>query len=504
MKKQIYINLFAQGISFAVSFVISFFISPIIVQSVGKEAYGFLGVANNFTSYITIVTVALNSLAGRFVTVSLYKKQLNDMNEYFSSVFFANLIIVCVLAVPVFLFIVFIDNILVIPSNQLIDVQITFGMVFLGFFINLIGSIFSVSTFATNKIYLASIRTIEANLLRLIVIVLTFTIFSPKIEFVSLSMLIYTSFIVLTNYKYTKKLLSQIKIKLNFFNFNKIKEIIFSGCWSSITALSNTLLEGLDLLISNIFIGASAMGTISIVKTVPNIINQCMGSILSVFTPQLTIDYAKDNINEMVSYLDYSCKVVSTFLSLPLAFVFVFGDKFFSLWMPTESALELWGLSVLSMGSLVFAGSVVIMHNLFTVTNKLRTPAIVTLLTGIINTVIVLFLLKYTDLGMYAIVSVSSVLAFLRNIIFNIPYSAKCIGISKKKFYKIALRSVLFVMISCIFGLIFKYILLQDTWVHLIENIIIMCICSIFFIVLIFYTKKEKKELIFILKKLKK
>jgi O-antigen/teichoic acid export membrane protein len=127
-KKQMYFNLLAQLISFCVSFAISFFVSPIIVKEVGKETYGFLGLANNFVGYVTIITVALNSLAGRFVTVSLHKNDEDSANRYFSSVFFANLIVVAVLLIPATVFICFLEKFFDMPVQSILSIKITFGV----------------------------------------------------------------------------------------------------------------------------------------------------------------------------------------------------------------------------------------------------------------------------------------------------------------------------------------------------------------------------------------
>lgn len=498
--KQLYLNLLAQLFSFAVSFLISFFISPLIVGTVGKETYGFLGVANNFTSYVMIVTVALNSLAGRFVSVYYHQNRYKETNQYFTSVFYSNVFIVLLLLVPAIVFTLNINRFLNVPTESVQSVKLTFALVFVGFFINLVSSIFSVATFVTNKIYLSSIRTIEANIIRLIIIGISFTLFQPNIVYVALAMLGYYLFVAFTNYRYTKLLIPQIKIQCSSFDIRKVWQLIISGFWSSITALSNVLLQGLDLLISNLLIGVSAMGTVSIVKTIPNMIYQCLGSVMNVFTPQLTISYAKGDIKGMISYLEYACKVVSLLMALPIAFLVVFGKHFFSLWMPIENATLLWILSILSLGELVFAGVVDIMYNMFTVTNNLKIPALATLVTGVLNTVIVFLLLNTTELGIYAVVSVSSILALVRTLIINIPYSARCVGVSPLKFYKIAGKSLLFVIITSAIGSVIAHIGNPASWGLLIFCAGSMCILAIVFEFMLFFSKEEKESLISMLK----
>lgn len=73
-KKSLFINMIATTLAFVINAVISFIITPYLVKILGDEAYGFIGLANNFVSYASIITVALNSMAARFITIEIHKK----------------------------------------------------------------------------------------------------------------------------------------------------------------------------------------------------------------------------------------------------------------------------------------------------------------------------------------------------------------------------------------------------------------------------------------------
>ena len=89
--KQIMINMAASMISTLVSLAISFVLSPIIIDKLNYEAYGFMTLANDFVSYANIAAMALNSMAGRFITVSLTKGDYDNANKYFNSTMYANI-----------------------------------------------------------------------------------------------------------------------------------------------------------------------------------------------------------------------------------------------------------------------------------------------------------------------------------------------------------------------------------------------------------------------------
>lgn len=127
---------------FATNLIISFFFTPIVLNKLGNEAYGFVGLVNNFVSYISVITVALNSLAGRFITLSYHRHDEKKVREYFSSVFFADTILgVLVLGAAVILC-VRIEYLINIPEYLVSDVRTTVILAFFSSTISLIGVVF--------------------------------------------------------------------------------------------------------------------------------------------------------------------------------------------------------------------------------------------------------------------------------------------------------------------------------------------------------------------------
>ena len=69
------VNFVATMIAFLVNALINFFLSSYIVNSVGEEAYGFVQLANTFITYFTVITIAINSMSSRFISIEYYKKK---------------------------------------------------------------------------------------------------------------------------------------------------------------------------------------------------------------------------------------------------------------------------------------------------------------------------------------------------------------------------------------------------------------------------------------------
>lgn len=117
--KQLLINIVAQLLAFAVNIGIGFFLTPYIIKTVGSTAYGFVGLANNFVSYVQILTTALNSMAGRFIAVSFYQDKEEDVKRYYTSVLFANLFISAALTIPCVFILVYLNKIVNVPMEIL-------------------------------------------------------------------------------------------------------------------------------------------------------------------------------------------------------------------------------------------------------------------------------------------------------------------------------------------------------------------------------------------------
>lgn len=472
------INIIASLLSFAVTSGINLFLSPYIVNSIGVEAYGFVGLANNFISYATLITIALNALAGRFITIKIHNKDYEEANKYYSSVFLANCVISIVLIVFLTGIWIYLEKLIDIPDNIVWDVKILFASLFLNCILSTVGSVFSVSTFATNKLYLSSLQSIGASMIRAIVLVAMFTLFAPRVSYLGVTTLLSGIYILLVNIYYTYKLLPFIRISRKLFDFKAVKELIISGVWNLVTRIGQIFTDGLDLLITNLFINPTAMGVLSLSKTIPTVITSIVGSVVNSFSPNFTILYAENKIDELVSSLRQSMKIMGILANLPVIILIVCGKEFYSLWQPSQDSSQLVVLSVLTCAGLIFNGGINCVYNIFTVVNKLRFNAIVLLIASLLSTGIVFVLIQVTSLGVYAVAGVSTVIMIIKNVFIIVPYASRCLGLKWYALYGDVFKPVIFVSISCSVGFVISRMSDSVGWLHLFVVAVIVGVCS--------------------------
>lgn len=438
--QQLMINLFASVITMVINYGISLMLTPYIVSTVGGIAYGFVSLANNMVNYASVITIALNSVSGRFITIHIHQGKKEEANQYFNSVLLANAVIaagVLAIAVPA---IWNLDKLVHIPTQLVTDVKMLFAFITLNFVLTIIGDVFTVATFITNKLYLSSIVNSAAGLLKVALMLLMFGFLPTNVAYIGIISVACTAVIYVCNAGLTKHLIPELKLKFRNFSFKKIRELISAGIWSSVTKLSQILSDGLDLLISNIGVGAYAMGQLSIAYTIPTLLSSLLSTIASLFNPQQTYFYAKGDIEGVVNELKINMKMTSFFISVVFCGIVVWGQEFFKLWVPSQNTQLIYILSIISIISVLVSGVTSALNSVFLLTNHLKTNSLVWLAISVVDTVIVLTFVMTTNLGVYAVAGVSKIIGLIVNLVYLPLYASKCLKISKKTFYPIIVR----------------------------------------------------------------
>lgn len=495
-KQRTVLSLATSLIAMGLNILINFFLSPYIVATLGEEANGFTQLANNFVNYAIVLTVALNSMAGRFITVSYHRKEYEQCNKYYSSVMVGNILIILLLIVPSVFMVLNLEKLINIETANVFHVKLLFTFVFFNFYLSLVSSVFGIVFYVKNSLYLQNTITAIRYCINLLGLLLLFSLFVPAIYFVSLIALFCSVLTIAVYVLIKKKIMPDITFSLKHFDVRAIYTIISSGVWNALNQCGNLLMNGFDLLLSNLLIGPGAMGVLSVAKTIPNCIIQLGTTVNTSFSPNLTIAYAKENKKEILSSLRFSMKCSSFLISIPIMVLSVYGARFYSLWVPSMNADQLSVLSLLTCIAFIPFSGPQTLYNVYTTTNKLKLNSITLIFGGVLNIIIVLVLLKHTNLGLYAIAGVSSLISIIRNLIVTVPYSAKLLGLKWYTFYKDVAISVLCcatVGIVCWFVGAF---LTANNWISFCVAVFVSCFISAIALFTILLNKQEKESII--------
>ncbi len=465
--KRLIINMASNIVSYSSTLIISFVLTPYLINTLGKEAYSFYPLANNFVSYMTILANALNAMASRYITMALTKNEYDKANRYFSSILFSNIIMAGILLIPMLGIVVFIDKILVVPINLLGSVRVLFSFSFATMLVNIITSVFGVATFSRNRIDLRSLRELVISVVRVLLFVLLFTVFNPTIVFVGL-----VAFIVaLINFAfqsfYTKKLLPEIHIDVKQYDFNYVKEVLFSGIWNSVNSLGNMLLVSTSLILVNKFYGANAGGEYSIVQTVPNFVNGIISMLTGVFYPLIMIKYAQSDISGMIAEIKKSQRIVGLFATSVIGVFIGLSYEFFSLWTPGQDYNQLVLLSTITIMPHCIIGCIWSLSNVNIAMNKIKIPALYMLGSGVANIVISVILYVAFKPGLFTIPLISSLIQIIWVGVFMPLYATKQLGVAWYTFYPTIFRGIGACMCAVLISNVARKNVSIDSWISL-------------------------------------
>ncbi len=507
-KKQNFVNLIANIFALIVQFAINFFVVPKIIKNLGTEAVGYVNLSTDIVSYFSIITIIFNSVAGRFITLEINKDNYKKASEYINSVLMANTVICAAIALFGAFFIPFIDRFLNITPSYLAEVKITFLITWITSIVSIMTSVFTVGTFASNKLNINAYRNIASYLVRIAVIIILFGFFPLKVYFLPVATLASTAFLGVANYNLTHRFLPELKIDLRLSRKESVKEIASAGIWMSFISLSGILMRNVDTVLANKLFDQQAMGFLSTSRTIPNAITAIVNTLGTIFTPTFIALYSKNRHRELVEEAKTSIRVNGLVLLVPVAGFIAFSKPFYTLWLSgvDEKTIDLIVvLSSITVVQAFFNAQTISLSQLSVVVNKLKLPVFVSFGIGIINVIVEIVLAKTTNLGVIILVVPSTVLICLRYILFNTWYAAKIIDAKFGDFFKTLLRTTLpIIPLLAGFYFVSTHIVI-NSWLKL---IVAACVCGAVgyaaAALIVFPMKEIKSILSKVIKKIKK
>lgn len=498
-KKQNFLNIVSNLFALIIQFAINFFVVPKIVNNLGTEAVGYVNLSNDIVGYFSIVTVVFNSVAGRFISIEINNNHYSKASEYLNSVILANAVICSAIAIFGAFFIPNIDSVLNISAYYLNEVKITFMLTWITSIVSIMASVFTIGTFATNKLNINAVRNIVSYLVRITIIIALFAFLPLKVYFLPIATLASTVFLAVANINITKKYLPELKINLKLARKNSIKEIAASGIWMSFTSLSNILMRNIDTLLANVLFNQTMMGNLSTARTVPNAVTTIINSIGTVFTPTFVSLYAQNKHQDLVNEAKNSIRINGLIIIVPVSGFIAFSRPFYNLWLPNvdkETLSLIIFLSTITIIQAYFNSTTMALAQLSVVVNKLKMPVLISFGVGVLNLIIELLLAKFTDIGIAILVVPSTIIMCLRYVIFNSWYAAKIINTKSKYFYKTILRTLLPIPLLLAFFYFVSTMLTLNSWVKLISAAVVCGIIGYAVSAVIIIPKKEIKNIL--------
>lgn len=453
-KKEFSRNLTSNLASFIISFLVGLLIVPFYIDTLGLAAYGIIPLATSFTSYVMLVLVSLNAAISRFLTIHLQKSDLAGATQIFNTALITIIALILLFAPVAVVIAWFAPEYFNITDLERSGVFLLFALIFLSSFVSALRSPFSAVLYAFNKVHYNNYISITYTLTSIGIIVALFFIQTPSVYYVGLAYLLSAIFSLILTIILSRKVYDKILISVSYFSKRRFSEITDLAKWILVDQIGTLLLLQLSLIIVNREFGTATGGEYAIVLVFFNLLWSITGLITSVFSPMYYTYYARRLFTAIHTLSVISVKCIGLVMALPIALICIFSPHLLTIWVG-EEFVHLSGLIWVLLIPLTTILSVRSLITSYAAYNQVRMPAIVTIISGILNLVLALTLPYIYNLGMYGIALAFIIALSLRNTVFIPWYAAKVQGVALTTFYMPAIPGTLayfaLVIIGCPF-----------------------------------------------------
>ena len=213
------------------------------------------------------------------------------------------------------------------------------------------------------------------------------------------------------------------------------------------------------------------------------------------FQPNFLKNYAENDTKSLIGNLKFSMKISGMLSNIAFAIVVSVGYIYYKLWVPTQDCDLLYRLTIIAVATSIFEGPVYPLYYIYTLTVKNKIPCMITIAGGILNILGMYLMIKYTQLGVYAVFITTAIIMLAINGISNPIYMSKCLKIPKTTFYGVLARHVVSCsVITVLFCFVSKYFVITS-WGSFIASCVVLVLLGIIIHALIMFNKDEWKSL---------
>lgn len=310
-------------------------------------------------------------------------------------------------------------------------------------------------------------------------LVISFMMLNTKVWYVGLALCLTSLTILIGTRWMTAKYLPEAKISLQDFSTDSFKTLTKNGIWNSVNSLGNALNSGLDILITNLMLTVIGMGQISVAKTISGLVASFYSVLGTPFQPTLLKHYSDENKPALLSVFKESMQWCGIVTNVVFAGFVAVGLQFLNLWIPKQDTNLIYILCILALLPCLSEGCVYPLYYIYALTVKNKIPCFVTIIGGLINIGSMYLLIRFTNLGLYAVLITTAIIMNFINLVTNPLYMSRCLKVKYSTFYPQIIRNILSCGVAT--GVLFfisKLLPSTTGWISLIIRILLLGIIA--------------------------
>lgn len=381
-------NLLYNLISLLINVLIAILYTPYLVKSLGIITYGVLPLALLINQYISILATSLTGSLTRFYSISIKENNIPQASSYLSGALMV-IIGIIVFALPIcFFIVVYVDKVFNISDLLIQSAKVLFIFTFLSFICSLITNFFSIIFYANNRLDLLNKINILRQFSKVLFNVILFECIAVDLKYVGIGNFLGELIVLFFSYLLFRSLLTKGLV----ISFKKVDKVIFSSLlimtfWVIVHQLGDMAIFKTDILFVNKIWGTKESGVLGVVSDLGAYIIMVIGVVSSLFGPLILIAYSNKDHEEVKKLALNNSLIIGLITAILCAILIGYSANFLHLWIGEDlSSFSLW-LDI-KLFNLPFYAAAGVFAFVYRSWNKVKIPALFTVLIGIINLVV--------------------------------------------------------------------------------------------------------------------
>jgi len=417
-------NLLSNIGFFGFSILLGLWYTPYLIKHLGTAGYGIVPLVQQIVNYMQVLTVGLNAAVGRYLTIALERSEEKKANLYFNTSLFGSLVLIVLLIFPSGWAALNVERLINVPEGELTATRWFFACAAGVFLLNTVRTPFSVSTFCLNRFDLSNLVSFIERVIGVAVVVVCFSLVTkPEVWMVGVGLLLAAIASWFATVHMWRRLTPQLHILPSYCSKKAFWELFTVGSWVSIHTLGAILYLGIDLIVVNRMFGPDAGGRYAAVLQWSALLRTIAGVIAVVFGPTMVYYYARNDIEGLILYTRKAVKLMGLLTALPIGLICGFSMPLLETWLGPKFTELAWLMSLMTI-QLSVTLAIYPLCTVHTVLNRVRVPAIVTLVLGAGNLGLAILLAGPMGWGLYGVAAAGAFALIAKNLIFTPLYTA--------------------------------------------------------------------------------
>ncbi len=446
-RRRIFTNAASNYTRHGVVLLVMLFLQGYVIRTLGRTEYSVWPVIVTVTTFAALVPVAVSGGASRFIAHALGRREIEEVERVTTSVFAALIVASLVYLVIALVFAAFFERIFEVPSGMTSAARWSMLLAGIAGVARVPASAFQAGLNAAQQYVAINAREIALTILRAILIVLAFTVFTPSLVWVSGTYLVVEAAAALITWRLARRVVPWQRVRWSTFDWRTLLRVnAFSG-WLLVGSLATLLYWRMDSIVINKLLDPTLVTGYSVVAAIL-MQTYFLGSLgISVVNPAATVLHATGDIARMARII-YRANRVTVALAVPaLIFLMLFGSQVLALYLDSPD-YEAFGILFSVLGSaMIVQLTQVGSRSVPTAFGKAALNNTVTLAFGAAGVGLSILFVVAFDMGIIGVAAGVALMAAASNILFWPFYTARLLGVRLRDFF---LNSMVIPLAHCL------------------------------------------------------